>query len=83
MADCVRCGYCCRTPCGFGEVDPDTGACRHLEPVNQMQFVCGIADEIRRDPSSAVSPAFGAGCCSSLCNRHRDAVVQYLSLRRL
>lgn len=82
---CVGSGFCCRQrPCPFGEPD-ETGGCRFLEPwkdddLDVPRYRCGKYEEIRRDPSSVVSPAFGAGCSSTLFNQDRSRVL--VALRR-
>lgn len=76
---CVACGYCCRVaPCGAGKPD-DQGACASLVSIGNHQFVCGLAEQIRKTPGSHLSPAFGAGCSSSLCNTDRERVVGLLT----
>lgn len=44
------------------------------------QYLCARFAEISVDPKSWLSPAFGAGCSSSLFNTERDAVL--VALRR-
>jgi len=75
--ECVMCGYCCsRCPCPYGEVVLLGSGCRFLSEPNEFgQRFCGKYDEIAADPGSWSSPAFGAGCCSSLCNEVRDEVL--------
>lgn len=66
--ECVHCGECCReSPCGFGRGTP----CVYLTSQN----LCGIYDLIVKDPTSNVSPAFGAGCCRTLFNPVRDEIL--------
>ena len=71
---CVKCGYCCsKGPCGFGESSlPDSPQCKYLTE----EKLCAIYDEIIKDPSSIVSPAFGAGCSSSLLNDCRSSKIR-------
>lgn len=57
------------------------GQCKHLLPLNICGtditlYTCGIYDQIQQDPSSIVSPAFGAGCCRSLFNEARDRILE-------
>ena len=73
MAECVQCGYCCTVaPCGFGEWDADKKQCKYLTEDN----LCDKYDEIEADPSSDISPAFGAGCSSSLGNTRREQKIK-------
>lgn len=78
-APCVRYGHCCRVaPCLFGEWDEEAEQCRFLEDDGEFQTRCGRYDEVMALPSSArwASPAFGAGCSSTLFNEDRDAVLR-------
>lgn len=69
---CVQCGECCsNSPCGFGESNAD-GGCKFLTEDN----LCGKYEEIIKDPSSIVSPAFGKGCCRSLFNEGRSRIIR-------
>jgi hypothetical protein len=73
--ECVQCGYCCTIGvCPFGKWDGTKGACRFLTEDNQ----CAIYDEIKSQPGADVSPAFGAGCSSTLCNIRRNKKLQAL-----
>ena len=76
---CVNCGYCCRfAPCGWGEVTSKKDrTCKHLvpHPTKKGRWVCGIYDRIDGQPTSEVSPAFGAGCSSAL-NSFRRAIIR-------
>ena len=66
---CVQCGYCCSVaPCSFGAWDPVAQRCTHLTADN----LCARYDEILALPAREWwhSPAFGAGCCSSLNERY-------------
>lgn len=81
---CVRSGFCCkRAPCGHGEVtSPTNPSCRFLEVEREIQGVplyrCGIYKEITAKPGWEFSPAFGAGCSSTLFNEDRDRVLHVL-----
>lgn len=39
------------------------------------RYNCGIADWIRKQPNSNISPAFGGGCCSPL-NPDRKKILE-------
>lgn len=70
---CVQCGYCCTVaPCSYGEWDENANRCMFLNSDNQ----CQMYDIIRQDPGSVMSPAFGAGCSSSLFNQVREAKIR-------
>ena len=75
---CVRSGMCCKmAPCGFGErTSEDDPACKYLEGDRPGEYSCGIAEEIVKDPSWKLSPAFGAGCCMNLFNDAREKVFR-------
>ncbi len=81
---CVRSGYCCKQrPCPFGTAD-DSGACVHLVPdpaSTAGQYLCAKYEEIRRQPGAELSPAFGAGCSSTMFNRDRELVLVRLGRR--
>lgn len=85
-APCVGSGYCCKkAPCVFGEAD-ETGACRFLvlwegDDIEVPRYRCGKHDEIVKHPDAAFSPAFGAGCSSTLFNTDRNRVL--VALRAL
>lgn len=75
---CVNCGYCClMVPCAFGKADEKTGICLFIEKRGERIF-CGKYEEIINgsDLSWMVTPAFGAGCCSSLFNERRKNILQ-------
>jgi hypothetical protein len=80
VSACVRSGYCCKkAPCGFGEGVP----CIHLaiDPASSAgQYLCARYAEISAHPDAWLSPAFGAGCSSTLFNDDREQVI--LQLRR-
>ncbi|MGD1524570.1 hypothetical protein [Vibrio owensii] len=74
---CVNSGMCCiKAPCGFGEWNEDKTQCKHLEFDEKGMSRCGDYERISKDPSSVVSPAFGAGCCMSMFNERRDAIIE-------
>lgn len=79
---CVGSGFCCKqAPCPFGEWDDARHQCRHLIPILQKEglherYTCAIAGEIVKQPGWEAAPAFGAGCCSSLFNPDRDAILR-------
>lgn len=83
---CVGSGMCCKKgPCPFGEAD-ETGGCRFLvvwedDDLETERYRCGKHDEIVRDPTSWLAPAFGAGCCQPLFNDRRDAILVELRAR--
>lgn len=73
---CVNSGFCCtRAPCIFGQWNDDRTQCEFLL-WNDDRSSCGKYEEISKDPSSTVSPAFGAGCCSSLFNYPRAKIIE-------
>lgn len=80
---CVGSGFCCKKgPCAYGEsIGPDNPRCKHLQEVPQddglhPRYTCGIYDEIVKQPFWEHNPAFGAGCCSSLFNPDRAAILR-------
>lgn len=81
---CVGSGFCCKkVPCPFGESkSPVDKGCIHLKEVEkkdgeqQQRYTCGIYSWIIKQPGWEFSPAFGAGCCSSLFNPDRDAIIR-------
>lgn len=77
MTACVRSGWCCRQGvCPYGTWDPVEEQCVHLVGELPGGFSCGIHDEIMAaDPDQQTSPAFGAGCSSSM-NPHRAVVLR-------
>jgi hypothetical protein len=79
---CVFCGECCKaSACGFGEWDRDNNQCKHLVPFDYeglTLYRCGIYEEIIKDPTSVASPAFGAGCCRTLCNEARNKIIKMI-----
>lgn len=81
-AGCIGSGSCCKTaPCPFGEWDAARGRCAHLLEAaggaGWTAWRCGKYAEIAALPperGAALAPAFGAGCCSPLFNREREAI---------
>jgi hypothetical protein len=83
LSPCVRSGYCCRVrPCGLGKAEEESSACRYLEVERRVEGVpiyrCGRYEEIRAQPGWELSPAFGAGCSSTLFNEDRERVIRAL-----
>lgn len=82
---CVGSGLCCQKgPCGFGErTSPTDPVCKHLEVRathgDVTVYQCGKHDEIVRDPTSVLSPAFGEGCCMPLFNAARRRIIQLIN----
>jgi hypothetical protein len=65
--DCIRSGYCCKQAiCPFGKWDKEKKACAYLEGDRPGSYSCSKYSEIIQHPDADFSPAFGAGCCSSL-----------------
>jgi hypothetical protein len=83
---CVGSGFCCKVaPCPFGTAG-ESGGCVHLVPwaaseLRAPRYRCGIHAEIVKDASSEVSPAFGAGCSSTMFNEPRRAILVELRVR--
>ena len=78
MADCIRCGYCCRRgSCPYGAWEPFSHRCTSLVEESDGRFACALYEYIAclEPPFGGISPAFGAGCCSSL-NSDRRAIAQ-------
>ncbi len=77
---CYRCGECCKiSACMYGTWGE--GGCIHLIPYEEeglQLYSCGLYDEIVKDPTSWISPAFGAGCCRSLFNFQRQRIMRKL-----
>ena len=79
MAECVQCGYCCTVRCcPYGEWDEKKAQCKFLTKEN----LCAKYEEIKKKPGSEISPAFGAGCSSSLFNERRDEKIRELKSNR-
>lgn len=73
MSKCVQCGYCCTvTTCPYGEWDGKKKQCVFLTDESK----CAKYNEIVADPNSEISPAFGAGCSSSMFNERRNAKLK-------
>jgi len=67
MSACIRSGYCCQQGvCSYGDWDEGAHQCKHLIGDSPGYFECGIYDWIIKQPGAEMSPAFGAGCSSSL-----------------
>tara|TARA_Y100000310_G_scaffold345691_1_gene468331 strand:- start:6217 stop:6525 length:309 start_codon:yes stop_codon:yes gene_type:complete len=78
---CVGSGMCCKhSACGFGEWDKVKSQCKFLEvakKVNDVEiYKCGKYSDIVGKAGSAISPAFGAGCCQSLFNGDRGRILR-------
>jgi len=74
--ECCHCGYCCKkTPCGWGEWNETKTQCVFLTGNEPGEYRCGRYHQIKDQPTADLSPAFGAGCCSSLFNGDRDSVL--------
>ena len=74
---CVRCGFCCsRRACGFGSWNEERQECHHIIYEDDGRTLCAIHDEIIKDPTAIISPAFDCGCCMDLFNKVRDKVVR-------
>lgn len=73
---CLRSGYCCKKAlCPFGKWNLEKTQCEHLVGEGPGKYSCSIAEEIEKVPGSEISPAFGAGCCSSM-NSDRGALLK-------
>jgi len=65
---CVQCGYCCsKCACQFGVWDHEARRCEFLTEDKK----CALYHKIKDWPEAQMSPAFGAGCSSSLFNEVR------------
>jgi len=74
---CVNSGECCRAaPCGFGRWNADKTACEHLAFDKDGLSSCGIYEDVIKDPTSVVSPAYGSGCCRTLFNEQREIIIR-------
>ena len=78
---CVGSGLCCKKgPCGFGEWSEEKNQCVYLEEGLKDSDVtiyrCGRYDFIKQQPGNEIMPAFGAGCCMSLFNNNRMAIIK-------
>lgn len=76
MTACIRSGYCCQQGiCPFGEWDEEAHQCKHLTGDAPGNFACGIYDWIITQAGAEMSPAFGAGCSSTIGNPNREQVL--------
>lgn len=81
MSRCIGCGYCClQRPCEFGEsISDKKPACRYVKVIKKGNgfaiFGCRKYQEIQKTGRGEISPAFGAGCSSTLFNERRDRVL--------
>ena len=72
MSNCLRSGFCCKvSPCPFGSGIP----CVYLKGAKPGEYYCEKYDEIQKDSSAHISPAFGAGCTATLFNIDRDTLL--------
>jgi hypothetical protein len=72
---CVRCGYCCTVaPCTFGTYNEIKKQCSYLTDNNE----CEIYDEIIKNSSCNLSPAFNTGCSSTLFNSRREEKIKQM-----
>jgi hypothetical protein len=72
---CLRSGFCCKQGvCSFGEWNTEQNQCMYLGGEQPGEHYCKIFDLIVTSPGWEFSPAFGAGCCSSL-NTDRLALL--------
>lgn len=79
IRECVQCGYCCTIGvCPYGKWDGTKGTCRFLTDESQ----CDIYNEIIAQPEAEYSPAFGAGCSSTIGNKRRNDKLQQRRLKR-
>ena len=75
MSACVRSGYCCQQGiCPSGEWDEEASQCKHLMGDTAGEYECGIYEWIIKQPNAEMSPAFGAGCSSTIGNPNRREV---------
>lgn len=75
---CVLCGFCCKqASCGAAPYDKALGRCEVLLDNGDGTYSCGKYEEILAMPRHMweMSPAFGAGCCSSI-NEDRKRIVR-------
>ncbi len=71
---CVKSGYCCKVAaCPFGKWDENKKQCAYLTEDNE----CGQFDYITSLPrwEWENSPAFGAGCSSTMGNVERKRII--------
>ena len=77
---CIRSGWCCiQAPCSFGEVtSANNPTCIFLGGIEAGEHFCMKYEEINAgmpNNMADISPAFGAGCGSSL-NRRRQELIR-------
>lgn len=82
MAECIRCGFCCKQAiCPWGIWDEVKHCCVYLTEQTDGTYLCNRHDEIVArledyghpdDP-----PAFGGGCSSTLCNIDRNKLLKH------
>lgn len=73
---CVRSGECCKaSPCGFGRWNSERTQCASLGGSTPGEYYCSLYEDIVKDPTSSVSPAFGSGCCRGLFNESRQKLI--------
>lgn len=78
---CVRSGLCCKKgPCAYGTWNAEARQCAHLQVAETLPngaeiHSCGIYDEIVQIAGAKYNPAFGAGCCMTLFNDLRSAII--------
>lgn len=87
VSQCVQSGFCCKkAPCQFGEWDPVAEQCRYLEKNEKtpkyVTYKCAKYADIQKIPGSEISPAFGAGCSSTLFNEDRDNIIRHKGSNR-
>lgn len=81
---CVGSGFCCKlAPCPYGEWNKTKTQCAHLIPIGtasgkHQRYTCGKYEYIVNQPDWQLIPAFGAGCCSTIGNPDRSAIIREL-----
>lgn len=76
---CVQCGFCCKIrTCGYGEWDAAKKQCSELVDNGDGTYGCRKYEKIINSNETGwhIAPAFGAGCCMSMCNEARAAVIR-------
>lgn len=63
-------------PCPYGDWDKKKHQCTSLEINDNLIASCAKYEEISKDKSSKISPAFGAGCCMPLWNARREVIIR-------
>lgn len=84
VSPCVGSGLCCKTgPCAYGEWSREKNQCHYLEDGltdnGITVYRCGRYDYIKQQPGNEIMPAFGAGCCMSLFNSNRQAIIKEIN----